>query len=427
MISFLSIIFFCLVAWYLTGVYRAERELKIFFWPALIIKSLAGIGVGLIYVLYYGEGDTLVFFNDANQLTQLAKSDLTSYLYFLFYSSFPGDGSVELSFGDQRAIFMDKIVSVVSLLSFENYWTIAFYLTIVSFLASWYLVKAVHLSFTVSTAGSVVAFLFFPSITFWTSGLIKETISMASLYFLTGLLVKSWNRHRLSVIELIVALIAAWLLWKLKYYFAGIFFAVAGATFIYRIVSLRSKLLTTWPWNYVLWGFTLTLLIICVTFLHPNFGSQKLLTVMVANYEAFIHFSEPEGVVHFYDLSPNFTSILVNSPKALFTGLYRPLFFDANNILGLCLSIENLILMVLSIIALPYLGKAFTSNVSILLCAILLYVILLAIFITLSTPNLGTLARYRVGYLPFFVFLILLAPPIKFRLQRLFNICIRRS
>ena len=421
MTIFLSIIFLIVVASTVAYFYRTSNALKTIFWPAIVFKSVAGIGVGILYMFYYKQGDTLAFFSDGVQLAELARADLSSYLYFLWSSDYPGDVFVQLAFGDQRAVFMDKIVSIFCLLGFDNYWLISFYLTLISFLGSWYLVKCVHLEFPHAAPPAVVAFLFFPSIVFWTSGLIKETIAMAGLYFLSGLLMKIWKQRHITIVESALALLAAYLLWTLKYYFAGMFFATAGATLISRFIGTRIKRTQFGAAPFIIWILVLTLLITGVTFLHPNFRIHKLLTVMVWNYEAFVEFSKPEGVISFYNMEPTVTSMLMNSPKALVSGLYRPLFFDAHNLLAFLLSIENLILVSLSVIAIPHTGKLFESGVGILLYAILVYVILLAIFITLSTPNLGTLARYRVGYLPFFVFLLLLAPPVALRLQKLFR------
>ncbi len=45
--------------------------------------------------------------------------------------------------------------------------------------------------------------------------------------------------------------------------------------------------------------------------------------------------------------------------------------------------------------------------------AALVFICVLCIFLALSTPNLGTLSRYRVGFLPFFVLLTLADHPVK--------------
>jgi hypothetical protein len=416
-----GILFFVIVAGVVAHIFRSETSLSNIFWPALGVKSLAGFCLAAIYVFHYKVGDTLLFFDDAVKLSELTNESFRSYLNFLFTSKLPNSLSVDLIFiNEPRALLMVKIVSLFSLVSFSNYWLMTFYITLISFFGSWYLVKQINNVFPQITGSAIIAFLFFPSIVFWSSGLIKETLAMASLYFICGVVIRFWFDKTLSVIMWLASVLAVSVLWSLKYYFAGIFLAVIIASLIYRFIGLRVYSFATGPRSYSLWFLIFLLIIMCVSFLHPNFNSSRLLHVMVQNYQIFQKVSRPDAVIVFENLEPTFSSVFLNSPEALFAGLFRPLFFDATNLLSILLSVENLVLLIMAAIALPHIPKIFKSNVSVLLLAIIVYVMLLSIFITLSTPNFGTLARYRVGYLPFFVFLVLLAPPVATRLQKTF-------
>lgn len=422
MTYFPAFIFFGLVVWCVTITFQRETTLKKFFLPALVVKLSAGICLGLVYTYYYTVGDTLVFYEDGYNLAQLCRSDPSSYLDFLFKPDALTVPGIQFNSTDQRTILMVKIASVFCLLSFDNYWIITSYITLISFFASWYLVRQIHLAFPDTTGSAVLAFLFFPSVTFWTSGLIKEAIAMASLYFICGVFVRVWVGWRISIIVSLTTFIAIYLLWGLKYYFAGIFLAVIIATLLHRFLSWRFQNIFHGVRGLVAWFTILLILIGGVTFLHPNFKSHRLLTVMVQNYHEFHRLSKPENVIHFDNLQPTAASMIFNSPKALFAGLFRPIFFDAGNFFSFVMSIENICLLIMSFFALKFVRRLVSPGAGVLLSAIVVYVILLAIFITLSTPNLGTLARYRVGYLPFFVFLILLTPSIAIRLQNIINI-----
>src|SRR5687768_1826823 len=62
---------------------QAQLPGKIF-WPALAVKLLAGIALGLVYSGYYSAGDTWVYFKDGAVLAGLAKSDPGAYLGLLW-------------------------------------------------------------------------------------------------------------------------------------------------------------------------------------------------------------------------------------------------------------------------------------------------------------------------------------------------------
>jgi hypothetical protein len=128
-----------------------------------------------------------------------------------------------LTFLEPRALFFSKIVSVFSLLTVDNYWVIASYFSLFSFLAAWVLVKTIVQYLARYTVPSMVAFLFFPSVVFWTSGLIKESIAVGGLYFLTVFFLRVWFDGRTRPVDVFIVAILLWLCWSLKYYVIAIF------------------------------------------------------------------------------------------------------------------------------------------------------------------------------------------------------------
>ena len=113
------------------------------------------------------------------------------------------------------------------------------------------------------------------------------------------------------------------------------------------------------------------------------------------------------NAIHYRDLSPSLNSVLLNVPQALVSGIFRPFVWEAHNVTSMAAGVENLILLILTLMAIPSMPKLFSSPNRILVLAILTYILILATFLALSTPNLGTLSRYKVGFLPFLVYLLI--------------------
>src|SRR6186713_956845 len=63
---------------------RELSSLKIYFWPALILKAVAGIALGFLYSRYYTIGDTFQYFEDGKKLAALAHDDVKTYFTFLW-------------------------------------------------------------------------------------------------------------------------------------------------------------------------------------------------------------------------------------------------------------------------------------------------------------------------------------------------------
>jgi hypothetical protein len=111
-------------------------------------------------------------------------------------------------------------------------------------------------------------------------------------------------------------------------------------------------------------------------------------------------------------------SVLYQAPKALISGLFRPFLWEAWNVFQVLVAVENLILAALFLTSIPRWKEIFTGGNSLLVLSVLVYVVLLCVFLALSTPNFGTLVRYRVGFLPFFVLLMSINNPFALGLER---------
>lgn len=369
------------------------------YWPALATKLLAGIALGIIYSSYYETGDTFIFFDLAAEKAALARTDFPAYLDFI---TSPDQGYF---LGEHRLILFVKLVSIFAWLSYSNYWIISLYCSIISFFAAWHLTKTIVRLFPALRTAACIAFLFFPGVVFWSSGLIKESLAMAALFYLTALFVRLWMGERVRLWVIIPALIAFWLIFNLKYYYLAVFIPVTVSALIMRGVSSRIKI-KRFDVQLVIWGILLVSGFGLITFLHPNFTPYKLLAVIVSNNTVFMQVCAPGDVIHFYNLEPTWLSMAVNSPWALLSGLFRPFVWEADTVFKMITALQNLALFALTVISLPMLARLKNSPHRLLVISAILYSVLLSIFLALSTPNFGTLTRYNVGYLPFFVLLV---------------------
>ncbi|MBT1706276.1 hypothetical protein [Chryseosolibacter indicus] len=405
----LHIIFIVGILWRLSA--REDKQLKFFYLSAASFKIACGIMLGVIYHHYYATGDTLIYFHEANTLVGIAKNDAGAFVEFLLTNTVNGN-KLALEITEARAVLFIKFVALINLATSGNYWITTAYFSLISFFASWYLVKKIIQYKPGLKKAALLAFAFLPSAVFWSSGIIKESLAAASLFYLTALFIEFWDRGKIGLYKLISVVPAVWILWGLKYYFLGIFVPVVFTnilfkTLFYRLLEERSLLLKA-----VTWVGIFVLPLVAITFIHPNLYMDRVLEVIVSNQDAYNSISLPEDKVQFNDLKPTLSSFIVNVPLALFSGIYRPVIIEAGNVFQFISSVENLMLLILTLSAIKNIHLLFHSKDNILLLSIVVYVVLLCILITLSTPNFGTLSRYRVGYLPYFVFLVSLNNPL---------------
>ncbi len=389
------------VCWLL---WRKQAEFRTTFATALAFKLAAGIGVGLLYMHYYDGGDTWVYFEDARQLTAVAQDDFPAYVKLIGSTDYLPGAIFDLH--EPRALFLVKIVSVFGLITSDNYWLISVYFSLLSFLGAWFLFRELTVSIPTSRISAAIAFLFFPSLVFWTSGVIKESLAMGSLYFVAAVCLRAWFGKRVPVPLIVASVVALWVAWNLKYYFAAVFVATAAAVLAFHFTQRRGFLDRSFLTEAATFVLFLVVLLSVASLFHPNFSPNRLLSVIIENNAAFMSMSSPEDRFSFHDLEPTFVSLAVNSPWALISGLFRPFLWETTNVLQVFAGVENLAILLTALVAAGGALKFPNSEHRMLIFATLTYVLILAVFIAISTPNFGTLSRYRVGYLPFFIMVI---------------------
>jgi len=385
------------------------------FWPALVLKLGAGIALGLLYTFYYPVADTFAYFNDGSKLAEIARESFASYLRLLFMND--GADGLDLAMLEPRALFLTKVTSILSLLTFDNYWAISLYYSGISFLAAWYLVTVIHRFIRCASSAAVVAFLFMPSVVFWTSGLLKESLAMAAFFFLSAVFLKIWFHKPIGWWQILLAMLGLWVFWNLKYYYAGVFAAVAVTTLIFRAV-IPARINQSAGIQAVVWVAILSMPVVAVSFLHPNFNLDRISAVIVSNNQAYNVLSDAGEYVRFESLTEEPLDLLLNAPLALFSGLFRPFIWETSSLPQLLQGVENAMLLMLFVAAMFTCGKYARSPHRLLILSAVAFIVLTAVFITMSSPNFGTLSRYRVGYISFFAFIVLCENPLLSYLQR---------
>jgi hypothetical protein len=372
-------------------------ELGKFYWIVFFIKCMAAVSLGLVYRYYYSTGDTWTYFEQAVQLSDLAHTDFNKYLQALFTNQDTSTVTHILYFHDRAFLFV-KVVSIFSLITSGNYWLCATYFAVISFFSCWVLYQRAKEWLIGSSKAVALAVFFFPSILFWSSGLLKETLALAALYFLTSVFIKFAFSSKVSWAEWLLVLVSLFIGWSLKYYWMAIFLGVLLPSVVIIAIN-RVQKLTVVQWRAG-WVVLFACTIILATFSHPNFYFERILSVLVASHDQSLLSSPSQSTIHYFNLQPTWSSLVLNSPWAFFSGAFRPLPWEAYNLASFVGSIENMVIVILTISFLISFRKTPTE----FLVPIVVYAITLCVFLAISTPSLGTLSRYRVGFLPFFVF-----------------------
>jgi hypothetical protein len=141
---------------------------------------------------------------------------------------------------------------------------------------------------------------------------------------------------------------------------------------------------------------------------------------IAANYQHGLRTSVGRPHLEYTDWQPTPPSLLRHAPLAAAQVLVRPWPGESRQPFYVGAGLENLVLTALVGLALlaAWRGRAGHLPAS-LVMVLLAYCLLLAVFIGLSTPNLGTLSRYRAGMLPWLLLLLLQNDYARYLLKKL--------
>jgi len=396
--------------WFLNGIFISsllwiwskkvqKQPLKKYFWAGLSFKLLAGILMGLLYLYIYPNSDSWHFFRVSKRLCEVAFYDFEDYLHILSQTN-PHKIAKRCHhylyiFKDSnwRAFFVYKIVHVFHFLTGSNYWLINLYFSLFAYCGLWEAANALSQKYG-NTKAFAFSFLFLPSSIFWASGLSKESLFWGFFGLLIAFLLKKrtfWN--------LLFILLMAYGLWFVKYYYLIIFVA---SYLSFSFVDFAAKKYAFSEAKKIVFFFSIVLFpIFLMTQFYDIIRPEKVLKTIVKNHDQIAKNSSLENIIVF-ELEATPKSFLRESPKALLGALFRPFIWEKGNLLKKIASLENTMLLFL----LFFIPSAFYTKISYFETSVLLfYIVVLGVFLAFSSPNFGTLLRYKVGIMPFWSFL----------------------
>lgn len=388
---FLGLVYYAFIT---TG----SNSLKSHFFLALVIKLVAGLGVGLLYFYYYGNGDTLRFDASASLISGSIHTVKDWFLFFFRSDRSLFSGTASTFPEEPRSFFFIKILSLIYLITGRSYWVSSLFLSFFSFFGAWKLsVTILHhwprLKFPV-----LISFLYFPTVVFWSSGVLKDALAYGAITLLVSLMIRGMQKERIGLKHFLIAFLLLWMLWSVKYHLAVVLILSSGAGLVYHSVTRKFKPV----WGFVMVFLFLIGIALVFSLLHPNFRPANLVEVLGQNHEKIIRISKEWNVVHFFPYGTGFSHFLVNLPVSLFAGLFMPLPWQGMGLLIKITASFNALILILTLLKFYDMKKAsFRSNIWIMMGVI--YVGLLAIMMAYTTPNFGTLERYKSAYIPFYL------------------------
>ncbi|HEX8329292.1 MAG TPA: hypothetical protein VF629_17285 [Hymenobacter sp.] len=312
--------------------------------------------------------------------------------------------------------FLAKILALLNFASTDIGWINGLYLSVLSFVGCWCLVRKLAEVFPKTPSGAgAAAFLLWPSVWYWGSGISKEAVLLGSGAWLTAQVLsflystpieRSLPLRGGPVWWLGTALLAL-VHFQMRYFFAapllGVLLAIGVCRGGQRLRVVRSRLAILLAVATVLGAGVWVASQVSVAFRMNKFTNQviQVYSFEVAHSQGRPHFEYP-------NLRPTIESIAQHAPVAMLNTLSRPWLGESRQLLYVAVGLENAALMALLLLALVALvlgrGGRLPFEVGL---GLAVFCMILAVLMGLTTPNLGSLHRYRISMLPYLLLLLL--------------------
>lgn len=399
------------LGFYLNRLYLTETFKKLFL-LSFAFHLISGIAVWFLYQYHYQNGDILFYIKDLQSVWLKFSHSPTEYFQFLYSDS---NSLLPLINQQERSLFFIKCISILHFISNGNIVLTQLFLSILSFVACWLCVKKLNTCFPNHELTFIISFSFIPSVLFWGSGLVKETVTLIFIYIIIICALHLSFSKRKKQIHLFFLLLSGFMLFELRYFVFAIFFSFVLLLLLFHFVkSSHHK-------KKIAIGSTLLLIIavISISFLHPNLHINNIIDVIIHNHNSVVDLSQPGDFMVFPQLDVNHWRLFLYLPFASFFGILRPFLWESTNVLQFLSSLENTVFLLLifyQIRRLPILWK--NANVKYWFILSIGYALSMSAVLAISTPNYGSLNRYRIVFLPFLVFWLLYQNPILNKWQK---------
>ena len=401
-----------------------ERE---FYTKALMIKLFGVTFFAFIYEFYYRGGDTMGFYAWSTKFVDFFFNEPTSALEFLFtndieafykfkYNYYANGYGYILKYNSRETSFI-KISSVVNVFALNSYISTSYLFALFSFLGNWLLYKVFISYYPKIKTHLAWATLYVPSVAFWGSGILKDTLTFGALGFLIYAVYKIFIHKNKVIRNVFILIISIYLIMILKAYIF-LAFLPSGVLWIFneqkeKIKSKALRAILT-PVFIVMIAFTLIGLAFIVGESAGRFSISNL-EQTTKDFQGWHAVASKNGSG--YTINSNGTSFsgLVSAfPESVIVTYFRPFLWESGSIVVLMGALESLFFLLFFLKVFIYKGKIFIYFKAIISKPILqmsfIFILLFGFVVGFTSFNFGALARYKIPSMPIFAaFLVMVS------------------
>ncbi len=387
-----------------------------YFLPALCLKFTGALAIGFIYQFYYSGGDTFNYFDESVIINSALGESVGTWIKIML-----SDGTQDSEIFDYTSrlywfkasseFIISKICGIFGIITLNTYSATALLFAFFSFTGLWAMYQSFVSLYPNHSGKIAIAFFFVPSLFFWGSGIMKDTVTIGCLGWLFYGFYNLTISKRRILSSTIIILICIFFLKEIRVFMLLAFLPPAA----YWIFMENNKRIKTKWLRYVTVPFFLITgiglayyLLLNVSAGDVRYDINNIGTYMKINAEYLYQHSLNQGGSAYYlgKLDGTIWGSIKLAPQAIWVTLFRPNLWEVNNIVMLLSALESTVILIFTVYVLFSVGPTKTLNIILknpLVLFSITFSLIFAFAVGITSYNFGTLVRYKIPIFPFYL------------------------
>lgn len=423
----------CFLIFFLVIRAKARRQkipaIRRLYFRAFNLKIIYVFAFVLLTEFYFRGGDTGLFYQATNDLRAAVKDNpenlkialmsskitFKSPLFnFFYYDGYTEDLTYNYMLSSAN-YFPPKLALIPSYIFGNSYLCISFLFAFFALGGAIRLFKTFFHFYPAQYRELALACLFLPSVCYWSSGLLKDSITFGAVGYISYAFLNLFIKKKKFLISILWILVCGFFLYIMKVY---ILLVLILALLIWQFAEFN-KLIQNKTLRNIFAGMTfagsIALGILLLNYFTSMEAAQQYqLDKIVGNSEyqreMFAVTSRQTGNTDSY-FAINTSNLFLMVFGGISATFYRPFLWEVNSPIALLSAMESSIFLFLTLYFIYKKGiknffSILFSDPRMLMCFVFAFVF--AVAVGISSANFGALSRYKIPCLPFYLIMLLL-------------------
>lgn len=395
--------------------YPVGHSLRKYYLPGLYVKFGGAIFIASVYQYYYGGGDTYNFFTHAKIINSSLDESFGTWMDLMLQVA-PDKNPHLYKYTSQMqwyGITSDYTVAafaaLLGLLNGTSYIPIALLFAFLSFTGIWAMFTTFAGLYPRLQKQLAIAFLFIPSVAVWGSAIFKDTICIFGLGWMTYCTFRIFMNRDFSFKNLLLLALSFYLIGLIKLY---ILLSFIPALALWLLMSYSKKIHSVGL--RIMANLFFTAILAASFFFFAQLFAKELnkyslekIAQTAQSTRGWISYVSEKDEGSTYDLGdfdPSVAGMLTKFPQAVVVTLFRPFLWESGKVIVFLSALEALLFLYFTLSAIFRQGFKIFSIISKdpNVTFFLVFSIIFAFAVGISSYNFGALSRYKIPCLPFY-------------------------